>query len=76
MLSLPILVAGLDPAGQEFTEETRTLVVNREGALILLQHALAPEETIRIINLQNDAAANFRVVGPTRLATPQARNGA
>lgn len=71
MLSLPILVAGLDPAGQEFTEETRTLVVNREGALILLQHALAPEETIRIINLQNDAAANFRVVGPTRLATPQ-----
>ena len=71
MLSVPILVAGLDQAGEEFTEETRTVVVNREGALITSTRALAPEGTIRIINLQNDAAANFRVVGPTRLATAQ-----
>lgn len=71
MLSLPILVAGFDPSGQEFSEETRTLVVNREGALIVLKHALATEGTIRIINLQSDAAANFRVVGPTRMDTPE-----
>jgi hypothetical protein len=70
MLSLPILVAGFDPSGLEFSEETRTLVVNREGALIALKHPLAPESTIRIINLQSDAAANFRVVGPTRMDTP------
>jgi len=71
MLTIPIMVAGFDPSGQEFAEETRTLVANREGALIALKHALAPESTIRIINLQNDAAANFRVVGPTRLDTAQ-----
>lgn len=71
MLSVPILIAGVDKAGQEFSEESRTLVVNREGALIVLQRDLAPETIVRIINLQSDAAANFRVVGPTRLATPQ-----
>jgi hypothetical protein len=64
-VSIPIMVAGLDPSGAEFSEETRTAVVNREGALILLKHSLARENYIRIINLQNDAAADFRIVGPT-----------
>ncbi len=71
MVSIPILVVGLDPSGEEFTEETRTVVVNREGALILLKHDLARENPIRIINLQNDAAADLRIVGPTRLATDE-----
>jgi len=70
-VSIPILVAGIDARGQEFTEETRTLVLNREGALILVKHSLAADETIRIINLQNESAANFRVVGPTRLASAE-----
>jgi hypothetical protein len=69
MVSLPIMVAGLDPSGAEFSEETRTAVVNREGALILLKHSLARDQHIRIINLQNDAAADFRIVGPTRVST-------
>lgn len=69
LVSLPILMVGFDPSGEEFAEEARTVVVNREGALIMLKHALAPENTVRIIQLQSDAAADFRVVGPTRLAT-------
>ena len=69
LASLPVLVVGLDPLGEEFAEETRTIVVNRQGALIMLKHALAPENTVRIFQLQTDAAADFRVVGPTRVAT-------
>ena len=69
MVSLPVLVVGIDSAGEEFAEEARTVVVNRQGALILLKHALVAENTIRIFQLQSDAAADFRVVGPTRLST-------
>lgn len=69
LVSLPILVVGLNPSGEEFAEESRTVVVNREGALIMLKNALSPENTVRIIQLQSDATAEFRVVGPTRLTT-------
>lgn len=71
LVSIPILVAGLDPSGSEFSEETRTAVVNREGALIMLKHPLARENHIRIINLQSETAADFRIVGPTRLDTDE-----
>jgi PilZ domain len=70
-MSIPILVAGPDTAAGEFAEETRTLVVNRGGALILLKHKLQPEDQLRIFNLTTDAAADFRVVGPTSEATPE-----
>jgi hypothetical protein len=69
LLTIPILVMGIDLSGEEYTEETHTVVLNREGALIALQHAMAPQNTLRIINLQTDAAASFRVVGRTRPAT-------
>lgn len=68
-MSIPILVAGPDTTAGEFAEETRTQVVNRGGALILLKHPLHPEDSLRIFNLISDAAADFRVVGPTSAAT-------
>jgi len=71
LLTLPVLVAGTDAGGEEFAEETHTMVLNREGALIFLQHAVTPQKTVRIFNLQNDAAANFRVVGLTRPPTSE-----
>ena len=71
MLNLPILVVGIDTSGEEFTEETHTVLLNREGALIALQHTIAPQSTIRIINLQNDAAANFRVWGARGRSTSE-----
>lgn len=70
-MAIPILVAGPDAAAGEFAEETRTLVVNRGGALILLKHALHPEDQLRIFNLISDAAADFRVVGPTSETTAE-----
>jgi len=70
-MSVPILVAGPDKAAGEFAEETRTLVVNRGGALIVLKHILQPEDQLRIFNLISDAAADFRVVGPTSTGTDE-----
>lgn len=67
-MSIPILLAGPDATAGEFAEETRTLVVNRGGALILLKHSLQPDDQLRIFNLISDAAADFRVVGPTSVA--------
>jgi hypothetical protein len=45
-------------------EDTRTAVVNRRGARIALQHAVAVGDTLRIINLHNYGKADFRVVAP------------
>lgn len=67
-LSIPIRVMGTDLAGEQFTEDTNTLVVNQAGARIVLQHRVGAEDSIRIVNLENYNEADFRVVGPTRLS--------
>lgn len=64
LLTVPIMVAGADSALGQFTEETHTVVLNRDGARIVLRHPLAPEDRVRIINLDNFNEADFRVVGP------------
>lgn len=68
LLTIPIRVIGFDAETGEFSEDTHTLVVNRAGARIALTHRVVAEDTIRIINLENYNEADFRVVGPTRLA--------
>ena len=50
-----------------FTEETWTVEVNRTGARIALKHAVAPNDTIRIADLENLREADFRVLDPVRL---------
>jgi hypothetical protein len=66
MLEIPIRVYSFGGISGDFTEDTRTLMVNRDGALIILKHRVAPEETIRIINLENLREDDFRVVGLAR----------
>jgi hypothetical protein len=66
-LRIPIRVIGFATAGGDFTENTETLVVNQGGARIVLQHHVAADDTLRIVNLETHAEAEFRVVGPTRL---------
>ena len=68
LLTIPIRVIGLDMGGEDFTEDTHTIVVNHAGARIALQHRVAADDSIRIINLENYNEADFRIVGPTRLA--------
>lgn len=68
LLSVPIRVIGTDVTGETFTEDTHTLVLSQAGACISVQHRIAAEDSIRIINLENYNEADFRVVGPTRLS--------
>ena len=63
---IPIRVFSFGGSAGNFNEDTHTLMVNRDGALIATKHRLAPDETIRIINLENLREADFRVVGLAR----------
>jgi PilZ domain len=67
MLEIPIRVLCFGGSTDDFTEETHTIFVNRDGALIALKHPVATDETLRIINLENLREADFRVVGSARL---------
>lgn len=67
-LTFPIRVIGFNTADGDFTEDTYTLVVNQAGARIALKHRVVADDSIRVVNLENYNEAEFRVVGPTRLA--------
>jgi hypothetical protein len=49
-VSLTVLLeaSGTDSNGQEFKEPTRTLLINRGGAVIILERDLKPEQQIQI----------------------------
>lgn len=66
-LGIPIRVMGVNLGRREFCEDTRTVVVNGAGARIKITNEVAPNSTLRIINLENYKEADFRVVGPTLL---------
>lgn len=66
MLEIPIRVFSFGASVDDFSEDTRTLMVNWNGALIRLKHRLVPNETVRIINLENLREDDFRVVGLSR----------
>jgi hypothetical protein len=47
-LTLLLEISGKDAAGHEFKEACRTLLINRSGAVILLERDLAPEQEIHL----------------------------
>ncbi|MBZ5514270.1 MAG: PilZ domain-containing protein [Acidobacteriia bacterium] len=67
MVVIPVRVLAFGSSGGSFTEDTSTVEINRAGARIALKHRVAPGDDLRLINLENFAEADFRVVGPTRL---------
>lgn len=67
MLEIPIRVMSFGGVGGSFSEDTRTLQVNRAGARISLKHRVSPGDEIRIVNLENLNEADFRVAGQIRL---------
>ena len=69
-LSIPIRVMCFGGSAGDFTEDTHTLMVNRDGALIALKHRVAADDTLRVINLENFREGDFRVVGELRLESP------
>jgi hypothetical protein len=62
MLSVPIVVAGLDAGGSAFREEARTLIVNAHGALINLTQRVALGQTLVLKNQTTEEEQGCRVV--------------
>ncbi len=69
MLKIPIRVMSFGGTAGTFSEDTHTTMVNKHGALIALNHSVAPDQTLRIVNLENFREADFRVVGKARADT-------
>ncbi len=70
-LSYAIRVDGMNADGKRFSETTRTIVVNRHGARILLKNPVTAGQTVQITHVHSDRAAEFRVVGLAASRTEQ-----
>ena len=68
-LVISIRVDGKSAKGQQFSEATRTVEINRQGARIFLKDQVTPGTPLRIVNLSSNAAAAFRVVRATQAMT-------
>ena len=66
-MAIPIRVIGFALGKDNFSEDTVTVEVNREGARIKLNHRVVPKSDVRIINLESYKEADFHVVGPSRM---------
>jgi hypothetical protein len=64
-LGLPIIVTGTDAMGAGFLEQSRTIVISRHGAKILLQRKLAPDQEINVRCISTAKESDARVVGQT-----------
>ncbi len=62
-INLAIQISGLDASGQAFTDKTRTLVVSRHGAGILLKRMLLPEQELKLRCGPTGKETRVRVVG-------------
>jgi hypothetical protein len=62
LLSVPIHVTGKNTDNKDFTEETRTLVVNAHGALISLAARVAANQSILVENKATNQSLECRVV--------------
>ncbi len=69
LLSVPIGVSGKNTSGQDFNEQTRTLVVNAHGALISLATPVTAGQQIVISNRATQKSLACRIV---YLGAPQA----
>lgn len=63
VLAIPILVAGTDAMGFVFVEETKTVVVSRYGAKIILKRTLTADQEINVRNIGTGEEADMRVIG-------------
>jgi hypothetical protein len=66
ILSVPVSVSGQSPKGQ-FTEETKTLVVNAHGALVTLAAKVSQGQQLELKSVTNPEKQSCKVVyiGPT-----------
>ena len=62
LLSVPILVRGQTAQNHDFSEETRTLVVNAHGALISLAAPVVANQKICVSNNATQQTQECRIV--------------
>ncbi|MGD0964020.1 MAG: hypothetical protein ABSA57_08995 [Candidatus Acidiferrales bacterium] len=62
LLSVPILVSGKTAGGEDFAEDTRTLVVNAHGALISLATQVVAGQQVTVANKATKKVMECRVV--------------
>jgi len=63
-IALPIGVSGTEITGKDFFETTRTHLLNRRGAAIVLKSQLAPFQQVMIRNLGSGKEGPAQVIGP------------
>ena len=63
-IALPIGVSGTEITGKDFFETTRTHLVSRRGAAIVLKSQLAPLQQVIIRNLNSGKEGPAQVIGP------------
>ena len=61
---IAILLVGSDMEGKVFSEETKTVVLSRQGAGIISQYKLVPEQELIVRRLDTNNETEVRVVGP------------
>lgn len=64
LLSIPLVLQGMDEDGSPFECPGRTVALNQHGARIQAKHPLRPGQTISVTNQSTGAQTDFRVVGP------------
>ena len=62
-MSIPIRVSGRDEQGQDFAVESRTVILSRHGATIILKQSLKPDQDLKITLMRRAKGAAVRVVG-------------
>jgi len=75
LLSVPIQVRGKNAQNQDFTEETRTLVVNAHGALISLSAQVVVNQKVFVSNSATHQTQECRVVYFGNLQAGKAQMG-
>lgn len=68
LLSVAVTIAGKDAAGKSFQEETKTLVVNAHGALVLLANRIAQGQDLKLTHRTTQKQLPCRAVysGPSQ----------
>jgi hypothetical protein len=64
MLSMAVIIRGVDEKGETFETTGRTVTLNRHGACIQVSCPLQPGQAVSVTNQTNGKDAEFRVIGP------------
>jgi len=62
-ISLQLEVAGVDLEGRDFVGQARTKIVSRNGAAIVIDRLLGPEQTLTIKRVGTQREAEVRIIG-------------